>query len=39
MEGPFRPYIDLRRQEAGFRFADEEAVRVYMAEGKPLHGE
>ena len=36
IEEPFRPYFDLWRGGAGFRFIDEKAVRVYVPEGKML---
>ena len=36
IEEPFRPYFDLWRHGAGFRFIDEQAVRVYVPEGKML---
>jgi hypothetical protein len=34
IEEPFRPYFDLWRHGAGFRFIDEQTVRVYVPEGK-----
>ena len=36
IEEPFRPYFDLWRHGAGFRFIDERAVRVYVPEGKMM---
>ena len=34
IEEPFQHYFDLWKHGAGFRFADERAVRVYVPEGK-----
>ncbi len=34
IEEPFGPYFDLWRHGAGFRFTDEQTVRVYVPEGK-----
>jgi hypothetical protein len=31
---PFRPYFDLWKHGAAFRFVDEQTVRVYVPEGK-----
>jgi hypothetical protein len=34
IEEPFRPYFDLWKHGAGFRFVDQETVRVYVPESK-----
>jgi hypothetical protein len=36
VEEPFRPYFDLWKHGAGFRFAELQIVRVYVPEGKLL---
>lgn len=36
IEEPFRPYFDLWKHGAGFRFAEDKRVRVFVPEGKLL---